>query len=138
MSAASPQRQLDEVSRVIGGVETAVANMEKYLHDFRHDENNRRQVDQNFQDRLLNQVEKLRQDIAADRIRDRAEAAAARVADRVEIDAMKRDVEALKGVNFRREGMLGAVDWFFKSPLVGWLSAAFFAAWASMTGRLHL
>ncbi len=137
MTEQIPQRQLDEVSRVIGGVEAAVKQLDRYIHDFRHDENNRQQVQQDFQDRLLRQFEKLREDIQADRIKDRAEAAAERVADRLEIDAMKRDIDRLKGADQRREGMLGAVDWFFKSPVVLWIVAFCAAAWAVLTGKIH-
>jgi hypothetical protein len=144
----APQK-LDDLSMMVGEMRSTMENLKGYVHDFRHDENNRRQADQGFQDRLLNAVEKLRKDIQDDRIRDRAEAAAERLADRAEataerardraaIAAVQAEVDALKSVNQRREGMVGAVDWVLKSPLIGWLVGLGTALWAVMTGRLHL
>ena len=138
----SPQRQLDEVSRVIGGVEAAVKSMDKYLHDFRHDEANREQIRQGFQDRMLSELAAMRRDIQSDRIKDRAEYAAERVADRAAdsaaLEKIRQDVAALQAVQHRRQGALGAVEWFMKSPIVGWIVAGGAAVWAAATGRLHL
>ena len=127
-------KQLDEVSRVVGGMETAIANLERYIHDFRHDENNRRHVEQDFQDRLLRQLEKLRQEIQADRLKDQASLTAQRLADRVELDGLKTDVTALKAINLRRDGVKGALDWFATRIGFGWIAAAVAILWHYFKG----
>ncbi len=134
MTDAIPQRQFDEMSRAFGSIEAQVKAFEKYVHDWRHDESNEQQV---FQSTMIREMEALRRDLQADRIRDREDAAAIRLADRVEIDGIKRDLESLKVAHQRREGIMGAADWLIKSPVVGWLVAAGTAIWAYATGRFH-
>ncbi len=137
MTAAPSAQKLDDLSMLLGEMRSEVGSLKEYVHQFRHDEKNQQQLQLSFQEQTLRQVEKLREDIQADRLRDRADAAAIRLADRAEIEQIKRDLDALKGASQRREGVMGAVDWLIKSPLVGWMVSAGLAIWAFATGRLH-
>lgn len=130
--------KIDDVSMMLGELRRAVSDLDAYVHDARHDENNRRQADQFFQDKVLKTIEKIRADMEAVREKDAHALAAVRLADQKAVEDIKMDVANLKAINTRREGMIGALDWFLKSPLVGWAVAICAAAWASITGRLHL
>lgn len=123
------QRGLDSVSLMLGKMQGVVDGLERYIHEFRHDENNRRQVDQTFQDRVIARLDKFAEDMAALRKADNEALAAIRIADREEFNELKADVDQLKAERQRREGVLGAIDWLLKSPLAAWLFAAALAAW---------
>ncbi|MGK2908563.1 MAG: hypothetical protein ACSLE1_01965 [Sphingobium sp.] len=130
--------QLDEVSRMLGKMEGVVEGLSEYIHQFRHDENNRRQIDQGFQEKVLRNIEKIRTDMEALREKDALDLAARLLAAKLEMDKVKADVELLKAVNIRRDGVFGIVDWLLKSPIVGWVAAAATAIWLQATGRLDL
>jgi uncharacterized protein YicC (UPF0701 family) len=132
MSVPSQGRSIDEMSKWLGKIEGVVEGLERYVHEFRHDERNRRQVDQTFQDKVIARLDKMRDDIEEMRAKDAAALAAVRLADREEFEGLRSDVEELKRANDKREGVWGAIDWLINSPLIGWLAAAAAIFWGML------
>lgn len=54
------------------------------------------------------------------------------------LDALGLRVAQLETERNRRDGALGVIQMFLKSPMVGWLVGAAVTAWAVLTGKVHI
>ena len=115
---------LDSASMIIGELKGQFAALEKYIHARFHDQSQQAQVQYGYLETILRELKDLRE--------------SDRIASVESHDELQERIAALEAVNTKREGLMGGLDWFLKSPVVGWIVGAGTAAWALVTGRLHL
>lgn len=115
---------LDSASMIIGELKGQFAALEKYIHARFHDQSQQAQVQYGYLETILRELKDLRE--------------SDRLASVESHDELQERIAALEAVNTKRDGLMGGLDWFMKSPLIGWIVGAGTAAWALITGRLHL
>lgn len=120
------------MSRVIGRMEGALKALDDYIHDWKHDEANRKHAEAMFQERVIGRLDKMRDEMSAARDKDNQALAVIRLDDLKKIDALQADVEALKAINERRAGLWGAIDWILQRQVIGGLIAAAAIVWAAL------
>lgn len=105
--------QLDQISEAIGEVRGKINAIDRYVHEWRHGVNN-----------ISQKVDGLGVKIAGD-------IAALRAEIRTDLDTLGERVAKLEAARQQEAGARGIIDWMLKSPLIGWIAAAFlvFAAW---------
>lgn len=116
--------ELDSASMIIGELKGQFSALEKYIHDRFHDQQQQAQVQYGYLETILRELKSLREADRQTSIESH--------------DELEQRIAALEAVNTKRDGLLGGLDWFLKSPVVGWIVGAGTAAWALVTGRLHL
>lgn len=114
---------LDSASMIIGELKGQFAALEKYIHNRFHDQAQQAQVQYGYLETILKELKALRD--------------ADRQAATENHDELEERIAALEAINTRRSGVMGALDWLLKSPLIAWFAAAALWAWALITGKVH-
>lgn len=109
--------QLDQISQAIGGLQSSVEGIERYIHEKRH-------VDAN----VAQKVDGLSQQITREVSRMKAEI-------QVQLEAISARVTKLEDAAAQTRGAKNLATWFLQSPLIGWIAAAVLFAVAWWKGR---